>query len=428
MSEFKLIILIGVLIFLIIISGFFSSAETAMMAINRYRLRYQARLKKRSAMLTLNLLKRPDRLLGVVLVGNTLANVLSSAIMTLVTVSLWGEGSVWLTTLLLTLILLVFSEAAPKTLAALYPERVTRLIAFPIYALRQIFYPLIWLVNVMSNGLLRLCGVKLKHSLTESLSHEELRSIVYETTGKIPQRYQSMLLGILDLNKLTVNDVMVSRRYTQGLDLSEPWEKNYERLTSLKKDWVPVYRESINQLSGVLYLRNLSSFLLKKRELNQDDLLSLCHDPYFIPEQTPLNIQLHHFQEKQEQVAFVVDEYGEILGSITVEDILEEIVGEFTIGITDLKKMIQVQADGSYLVDGMIPVREFNRLVQWDLPVKGPRTLNGLITEHLEALPRTGTGLIIARYPIEIIEVRANRVKVARIFPKRGLPETDQAL
>ncbi len=338
--------------------------------------------------------------------------------MTIVTVYSLGERSVWATTFLLTLILLVFSEAAPKTLAALYPEHVARIIAYPIYVLRQIFYPLIWLVNVMSNGLLRLFGVPLKHSLAESLSHDELRSIVYETTGKIPRRYQSMLLGILDLNKLTVNDVMVSRRYTQGLDLSRPWQENHERLAGLQQDWVPLYRESINQLTGVLYLRDLSSFLLKHRELTQDNLLSLSHDPYFIPEQTPLNIQLHNFQEKREQVAFVVDEYGEILGTITVEDILEEIVGEFTIGITDLKKMIQVQADGSYLVDGMLPVREFNRLVNWDLPVKGPRTINGLITEHLEALPRTGTGLLIAKYPIEIIEVRANRVKAARIFPK----------
>lgn len=427
MSEIKLIILIVFLVFLIIISGFFSSAETALMAINRYRLRHQARLKKRSAMLVLNLLKRPDRLLGVVLVGNTLGSVLSSAIMTIVTVYLWGEGKVWMTTLLLTLVLLVFSEAAPKTLAALYPERVARFIAFPIYALRQIFYPLVWLVNVMSNGLLRLCGVKLKHSLTESLSHEELRTIVYETTGKIPHRYQSMLLGILDLNKLTVNDVMVSRRYTQGLDLSQPWAENHARLAELQHDWIPLYRESINQLSGVLYLRDLAAFLLKNKELTQENLISLRHEPYFIPEQTPLNIQLHNFQEKREQVAFVVDEYGEILGSITVEDILEEIVGEFTLGITDLEKMIQIQADGSYLVDGLVPVREFNRLVHWDLPVKGPRTLNGLITEHLEALPRTGTGLLIAKYPIEIIEVRANRVKVARIFPKLEAKEEPPA-
>lgn len=426
MSDIKLIILIAVLVFLIVISGFFSAAETAMMAINRYRLRHQARLKKRSAMLTLNLLKRPDRLLGVVLVGNTLASVSGSAIVTIVSVELWGENSVFVTTLLLALIFLVFSETAPKTLAALYPERVAKIIAFPIYLLRQLFYPLIWLVNVMSNGLLRLFGVKLKHSMTEALSHEELRTVVYETTGKIPHRYQSMLLGILDLNKLTVNDVMVSRRYTQGLDLARPWPEIYAQLANLQQDWIPIYRESLNQLAGVLYLRDVAAFLLKQKEPNAENLLALRREPYFIPEQTPLNIQLHNFQEKREQVAFVVDEYGEILGSVTVEDILEEIVGEFTMGITDLQKMIQIQADDSYLVDGMVPVREFNRLVHWELPVKGPRTINGLITEHLESLPRTGTGLLIDRYPIEIIEVRANRVKVARIFPRLESKTTEK--
>jgi len=418
LSTSKLYLLIVVLICLVLVSAFFSSAETAMMAINRYRLRHQARLKKRSAILILNLLKRPDRLLGVVLVGNTLASVVASAIMTIVTVYLWGEDRVIFTTLLLTLVLLVFSEAAPKTLAALYPESVAKICAFPIYLLRQIFYPLIWAINVLANSLLRLCGVKIKHGLTESLSHEELRSVVYETTGKIPRRYQNMLLGILDLNKLTVNDVMVSRRGLQGIDLTHPWPDIYATLATVQQDWIPVYRENINHLVGIVYPRDVARFLLKDKELNLEKLLSLQHEPYFIPEQTPLNIQLHNFQDKREQVAFVVDEYGEILGSITVDDILEEIVGEFTMGVTELEKMIQVQSDGSYLVDGMVPVREFNRLVQWNLPVKGPRTLNGLITEHLQALPRMGTGLLISRYPIEIIEVRANRVKVARIFPR----------
>ena len=425
MSDIKLIILITILGFLIVISIFFSSAETALMTINRYRLRHQARLKKRSALLILNLLKRPDRLLGLVLVGSTLASVVGSAIMTIISVYLWGEQSVVLTTLILTLIFLVFSETAPKTVAALYPEKVARLIAFPIYFLQKIFYPLIWLVNVMSNGLLRLFGVKFKHLMSESLTHEELRNVVYET-GKIPPRYQTMLLGILDLNKLTVNDVMISRRYTQGLDLTQSWPEIYSRLANLQQDWIPLYRESINQLTGVLYLRDLSSFLLKNKELKPDNLFALRHEPYFIPEQTPLNIQLHNFQEKREQVAFVVDEYGEILGSITVDDILEEIVGEFTIGMTDLEKMVQVQADGSHLVDGLVLVREFNRLVHWNLPVKGPRTLNGLIIEHLEALPRTGIGLLIAGYPIEIIEVRGNRVKVARVFPRLGSKKSEE--
>lgn len=418
MSDTKLTTLFILLIVLVITSAFFSGAETALMAINRYRIRHQARLKKRSALLILRLLKRPDRLLGVVLVGNTLANILGSAIATVISVELWGEHSIWVTTLLLTLIILVFSEAAPKTLAALYPEKVSRFVAYPIYYLRQVFYPLIWFVNMMSNSLLRLMGVKVKHSMIEALSHDELRSVVHETSGKIPHRYQTMLLGILDLNKLTVNDVMISRRDVHGIDLNLPWAEVESRLQSWSRDWIPLYRENINQLIGILYSRKLAAYLLHKKDLDTEKLLALLNEPYFIPEQTPLNIQLHNFQEKREQVAFVVDEYGEILGSLTLDDILEEIVGEFTIGITDLDKMIQTQADGSYLVDGMIPIRELNRLVQWTLPAKGPRTLNGLITEHLQSLPKIGTGLLINHYPVEIIEVRANRVKTARIFPR----------
>lgn len=408
-----------VLILLVILAAFFSCAETALMAINRYRIRHEAHLKKRPAVLILRLLKRPDRLLGVVLVGNTLASVSGSAIATILSVSLWGEKSVWVMTLLLTVVLLVFSEIAPKTFAAIYPEEVARLIVFPVYVLRKIFSPLIWLVNVMANGLLRMAGVKLKHSFAESLTHDELRTMVYETKGKIPPRYQNMLLGILDLNKLTVNDVMVARRDIQGIDLNMPWQAISLHLRAQPQDWVPVYRENINQLQGVLYIRDLANFLLLNNELDLEKLMALLKEPYFIPEQTPLHTQLHSFQDKHQQVAFVVDEYGEILGSLTLDAILEEIVGEFTIGMTDVEKLIQLQADGSYLVDGMLAVREFNRHVQWELPSKGPRTINGLITEHLQSLPHSGTGLLIAQYPIEIVDVRLNRVKLARIFPPR---------
>lgn len=419
MTHSNLVILLSALVLLLVLAIFFSCAETSLMALNRYRLRHQARLKKRKALLILKLLKRSDRLLGVVLVGSTLANVIGSAIATIISMHYWGESGVFVTTMLLTLVFLVFCETAPKTLAALYPESVVQIIAFPIYIFRQVFFPLIWLVNILSNSLLRILGVRIKRASIDSLSHEELRTVVYETTGKIPQHYQSMLLGILDLNKLTVNDAMVNRRDLKGIDLSYPWSQVYGQLAILKRDWVPVYRESIDQLLGVLHARDLAAYLLlNNRELDQEKLLELLHQPYFIPEETPLNVQLRNFQEQHKQVAFVVDEYGEILGSLTLSDILEEIVGEFTVGITDLEKLVQKQSDGSYLVDGMVPVREFNRLVHWELPVQGPRTINGLITEYLEALPRKGTGLLIERYPIEIVEVKANRVKQARVFPQ----------
>jgi Mg2+/Co2+ transporter CorB len=418
LTHTNFLMLLSTLVILLILAIFFSCAETSLMALNRYRLRHQARLKKRNALLILKLLKRPDRLLGVVLVGSTLANVMGSAIVTIISLHFWGERGVFFATILLTLVFLVFCEAAPKTLAALYPEKVSRIIAFPVYLFRQIFFPLIWFVNLLSNNLLRILGVKIKRTNVDSLTHDELRTVVYETTGKVPQRYQAMLLGILDLNKLTVNDAMVNRRDLKGIDLNYPWPQIYGQLAVLTRDWVPVYRESIDQLLGVLHARDLAAYLLVHKELDQEKLMGLLHQPYFIPEETPLNVQLHNFQDKHQQVAFVVDEYGEILGSLTLDDILEEIVGEFTAGITDIDKMLKRQPDGSYLVDGMMPVREFNRLVQWELPVNGPRTINGLITEHLEALPRKGTGLLIERYPIEIIEVKANRVKLARVFPQ----------
>jgi len=414
----KIITLVVLLIVLIISCGFFASSETALMAVNRYRMRHQARLKKRSAILVLKLLQRPDRLLGIILIGNTLFSVLCSAIATLISIALWGEQSVWIATLLLTLVLLVVGETAPKTLAALYPEKVAHIVAFPIYVLRQMFYPLIWLVNILSNSLLRLIGVKMTHNLSESLTSDELRTLVHETTGSIPPRYQSMLLGILDLNKLTVNDVMLPRRTIKGIDLNSSWDAIYSHLTKITQEWIPFYREDINHLVGILQPRDLACFLMEKKELNAETLLSLLRKPYFVPEQTPLNIQLHNFQKKHEQIAFVVDEYGEILGALTLDDILEEIVGEFTINIVEPKTVIQIQSDGSYLVDGMLPVREFNRFVHWDLPITGPHTMSGLITEYLESLPRPGICVLIQKYPIEIIEVKANRVKTARIFPR----------
>jgi len=418
LSQAKLISLIITLVLLVLLSAFFSCSETALMAINRYRLRHQARLKKRSALMILELLRRPDRLLGIVLIGNTLASVGASAIATVLTVQFLGIGDVFYITILLTLLLLVFCETGPKTLAALYPERVARIIAWPVYFLRQLFYPLILFINVLTNSLLRLLGVRIGYAVTESLTHEELRTVVYETTGKIPRRYQNMLLGILDLNKLTVNDVMVSRRDLKGIDMNLPWAEIYTQLSRLKQDWVPLYRENINHLEGVLYLRDVSMFLLLDQKLDKDRLYSFRSEPYFIPEKTPLNIQLHNFQQKHEKVAFVVDEYGEIVGVVTLEDILEEIVGEFTMGIADVEKLVQIQADGSYLVDGMISIRELNRLAEIELPIKGPRTLSGLITEYLETWPRPKSAVLIAKYPIEIVEVRSNRVKTARVFPR----------
>lgn len=417
MTQFQLIVFSVILVLLILLSAFFSAAETGLMAINRYRLRHKARLKKRSAIQILKLLQRPDRLLGTILIGNNCANIIAASLATVLAVHLFGEKGVILTTMLLTFVILIFAEVAPKTLAAFYPEQVSTLVAWPISILLNIFYPIIWLVNVISNGLLRLFGVRFAGNISEPISREELRTIVYEAAGRISSHYQNMLLGILDLNKLTIDDVMIPRHQIVGIDLSGDWDEIQKQLATSPHDWLPVYIDTINNLSGILHLRELMHATLNGKKLSKEHVLALLHEAYFVPLGTPLNIQLMNFQRKRKRIALVVDEYGEIQGLVTLEDILEEIVGEFTTNVSATGKIIEAQPDGSYLVDGAITIRELNRLTQWKFPTKGPRTLNGLIVEYLEAIPHAGLCVLIQQYPIEIVSVKNNRVKVARIFP-----------
>jgi Mg2+/Co2+ transporter CorB len=405
------------------LSAFFSCAETAFMAVNRYRLKHAAHnLKKQAAIVTLKLLQRPDQLLSLVLVGNTVANVASAAIVTFLTIACLGDENVWWTTILLTLVLLVFAEAAPKTLAALYPEKLSRILVLPIYCLQKLFFPIISVINFSGNTILKLLGFKISRPLADSLSDDELRAVIYEANGNLASHYHSMLLGVIDLKNLTVDDVMISCHEIKGLDVNLPWPELSAMLDSMKFDWIPVYRKNINQLLGVLTSSDLASFLLRNKCINStSQLIELLHEPYFIPEQTTLTVQLHNFKTKRELAAFVVDEYGEVLGMLTMNDILEEIVGEFTAAFNDFSKLLRWQDDGSCLIDGIVPVRDFNRFTKWQLPLSGPRTINGLITEHLETLPRSGMCLLINNYPIEIITAKDNRVKLARIFPQLPL-------
>ncbi len=389
------------------------------MAINRYRLRHKARQKKQSAMLILKLLKRPDRVLGLLLIGNNVANIAASALTTLLAVYFFGVKGVIFSTIILTLVILILAEVAPKTIAALYPEKVSQFVAWPVTLLLKIFYPLVWLVNAVTNGLLRLLRIKVSNHGTEPLTREELRSVVYETSGRVSRQYQKMLLAILDLNKVAVEDVMVPRHEIVGIDLEHDWQRIQEKIAKSQYDWLPMYRESINKIVGVLHLRDfLLATTSNKEEMNKENLQKILQEPYFVPEGTPLNIQLGNFQRHKRRLAFVVDEYGEVLGLITLVDILEEIVGEFTTSVTTGSKLIQPEADGSYLVDGAISIRELKRVTSWQLPRRGSRTLNGLVTEYLETIPRAGTCVCIADYPIEIVDVKENRVKLARIYPR----------
>lgn len=419
MDEFQIILFSIFLVLLILLAAFFSYAETGLMALNRYRLRHKARLKNHQAVRLMHLLKRPDRLLGAILIGNTFANMLASSLATLIAFHFFGDTGALLAAILLTLIVLLFAEIAPKTFAALYPDRAAGLVLYPIQFILWMLYPAVWLANAFTNGLFRLFRIPLNGKGYEPLSRDELRSIVYETTGKISRQYQNMLLGILDLNKLTVDDVMLARsEIVGGIDIVQPWEIVIEQINKFHHgDWIPVYREDINRVIGVLYIRDVLRILLSQKKFNKELLQQFLQAPYFVPSGTSLHTQMVYFQQSHEKIAFVVDEYGEVLGMLTLNDILEEIVGDFNSTLA-LGKRIKLQPDGSYLVEGSITVREFNRASEWSLPLRGPRTLNGLIVEHLEALPHAGTTVLIDRHPIEIVQVKNNQVRLAKIFPR----------
>lgn len=422
MTHFQVVMFSLILVTLLMFGAFFSMAETSLMAVNRYRLRHKARMKKRYAMRILQLLRRPDRLLGAILIGNTFANMLASALGTLIAEHYWGETGALIAAFILAFVVLIISEVGPKTLAAIYPDQVARWVAVPVQFVLQLLYPAVWFANSIANGLLRMVGVSLSGKSHDVLSREELRSVVSETAGKLSRQYQNMLLGILDLNTLTVDDVMIPQHEIAGIDITQPWETIVEQVKQSRQDWLPFYRETVNQVVGVLYIRDVFRVLLSKRHtIDKTMLMQFLQEPYFVPEGTSLSVQLTYFQQGYEtRVAFVVDEYGEIKGLLTLKDILEEIVGDFT--TMGSGKRMQLQSDGSYLVDASLTIREFNRFSEWELPVTGPRTLNGLIVEFLEAMPRAGSGVLIAGYPIEIMQVRENRVKLARIYPKLAEP------
>jgi Mg2+/Co2+ transporter CorB len=416
LDEIPISALTGALIFLIFLSAFFSGSETGLMSLNRYRLKHLAKTKHRGAKRANEMLNRPDRLIGLILLGNNFVNILASSIATILALRLVGESGIAPAAGLLTFVILIFGEVAPKTLAILYPER----IAFPatliLKPLLNILYPLVWLVNVIANALLRLLGVKMDQAKSQEMSSEELRSVVNEASALIPRRHQTMLTNILDLEKVTVEDIMVPRTDVIGIDLDDEWDDIVKQLINSQHTRLPVYRSDINNIVGLLHVRNTLG-ILTKQDSTKDDLTPWIREPYFVPEGTQLHTQLLHFQHQKRRIGLVVDEYGDILGLVTLEDILEEIVGEFTTDPSTRIKDVHPQPDGTYLVDGSATIRDLNRVMRWELPTEGPKTLSGLITEYLEAIPEPGTSLKLAGYPIEIVQTKDNMVKTALIKP-----------
>jgi Mg2+/Co2+ transporter CorB len=407
--------LIGLLVVLLLLSAFFSGSETALMSLNRYRLRHKARTGHRGAKLADKLLQRPDRLIGLILLGNNAVNISASALVGVVSVQIGGELGFAIGTAALTLVILIFAETAPKTLAALHPERVAFPAAYIYVPLLRLLYPLVWLTNIMANAVLFLCGLRNIDTDGDSLSREELRTVVYEAGARISQKYRQMLVNILDLEKVTVDDVMVPHNEIVGIDLDDPLEESAELIRGSEHTRLPVYRDNIDNVLGLLHLRRLAN-LASQSGFTKDDVERLLVEPYFVPEGTPLSTQLVQFQKGRQRFALIVDEYGDIQGIVTLEDILEEIVGEFTTDPAADDEDIIRESDKTFLVNGTANIREMNRVMNWSLPTDGAKTLNGLILEYLETIPESGTGLKVEGYPIEIIETRENRVQLARIY------------
>lgn len=418
MDEIPLSVLATALFVLILLSAFFSSSETAMMSLNRYRLKHLSKAGNPGAKRASKLLDRPDRLIGLILLGNNFVNILASSIATIIALRLYGEAGIAIATGLLTLVILIFAEVTPKTLAALHPERIAFPAAFVYIPLTKLLYPFVWLISVIANSLLRLLGVKEQGTAMQQLSREELRTVVNEAGALIPQRHQQMLIGILDLEKVTVEDIMIPRNDIIGIDLNEEnWDNITDQLTTTQHTRLPLYRGDINNIVGIIHVRNILHKLTSD-ELNAETLVELAREPYYIPEGTSLNSQLLNFQRNTRRIGMVVDEYGDIHGLVTLEDILEEIVGEFTTDASFTSPDVHAQDDGSYLVTGSASIRELNRTMNWSLPSDGPKTLNGLILEYLESIPSPGTALLIANYPIEIVQTAENTVKIVRISPR----------
>ncbi len=386
------------------------------MSLNRYRLRHLAKTDSRARRIT-KLLTKPDRLLGVILIGNTFATALGSSIANELAGKAWGEIGLWLSPLIFTITLLVIAEITPKTLAALKPEGISYFVSLPLQFMLWLLYPVVWFCTTLSNALLRLFGVRASTHTTDSLNMEELRTVVNEATGLISDRHQTMLLSILDLEKVRVDNIMVPRNEVVGIDLDDDPDTIIKNLTHSQHTLLPIYRSALDNVQGIFHIRNIAK-VLSGGQYNEQALLETMDESYFVPEGTTLHVQLHNFQKNKRRIALVVDEYGDVQGLVTLEDILEEIVGEYTTGISDSNEDVRPQEDGTFLVDGGASVRDMNRNYHWEFPIDGPTTLNGLILETYEAIPCPGTCILIAGYPIEVIEVKDNSVKLARISPR----------
>jgi len=404
------------LLILFLLSAFFSGTETALMALNRYKLKHLAR-KNKGARLAMKLLEKPDRLIGVILLGNNLVNILITQLATFIGFRLGGNAGIAISTGILTLLLLVFAEITPKTIAALKAEKIALPASYVYIILLKVAYPLVWLINLFSNALVRLVGVDPKTNALQSLNHEELKSVVHEAGGMIPENHQDMLLRVLDMESITVDDIMIPRTEISGIDLEDDWNDIEEQILRSNFTRMIVYRGGINNVQGFLHLRRLLP-LFHDNKMEREHFENAIVPPYFTPEGIPLTQQLINFQEAKRRMALVVDEYGDVQGLVTIEDILEEIVGQFSSSPANFDYDVRVHDDGTTWVDGAMHIREVNRKLKINLPTNGPKTINGLVTEHLGHIPSPSTSIMINGYPMEVRKTLNNAVKTLIIYPQ----------
>lgn len=403
---------------LLALAIFINGSETALMSVNRYRLRHRAQAGERGARLVERLLQQPDRLIGLILLLSTIVNVVTPMLASFIAYRLGGDLGVAIGAALLTVVTLILCEVAPKTFGALHPERLAVPAAYAYRALLFLFQPLVWTTNLLANGMLRMLGVSSKQA-GNALSREELRTVVAEAGAMIPRRHRQMLVSILDLEKVTVEDIMVPRNEIVGIDIDDDWDAIIDRIRLSQHTRMPVYEGEIDRIIGVTHMKRIAHEMARG-QLTIDSLVqtAVARDNYFVPAGTTLNRQLLNFQRNKRRMAFVVDEYGDIQGLVTLEDILEEIVGEFTTDpATMMHRDVHADVDGTFVVNGSAGIRALNRAMQWNLPTSGPKTLSGLIVETLENIPEIGTTLKIDDYMLEVLQVSDNAVRTARVRP-----------
>src|ERR1700693_2799101 len=403
---------------LLLLAAFFAGSETALMSLNRYRLRHRAKAGQRGARLAEALIAHPDRLIGLILLLSTIVNVVTPTLVGLITFRLGGDYLVAIGVIALTFVMLIFCEVAPKTFGALHPERLAIPAAYVYTPLLLLCYPFVWATNLLANGVLRLFGVSPQQA-SNSLSSEELRTVVAEAGAMIPHRHQQMLVSILDLENATVEDIMVPRNEIVGIDVDDDWDRIVEQLRQSQHTRLPVYQGEIDSIIGVLHMKQVVHELARAR-LDRDALIQAAgaREAYFVPSGTTLNTQLLNFQRDKRRMAFVVDAYGDVQGLVTLEDILVVLAGGLaTATATMMHKDVHPEADGSFVANASTTIRALNRSMRWNLPTDGPKTLNGLIVEFLETIPEPGTTLKLADYMLEVLQTSDNAIKTVRIRP-----------